>query len=208
MGVDYTTTLSGAQNGSAVRIEGTDTFTHGLFITDLVHMPGGICGTWPAWWLLGDTSTNPAPTDPTGEIDIIENANDADINTSTLWAYKTGTCATNDYRSSMIGTLQKEKQNPSAKTKSCEGNEAGVGGCEIDGSSTDSFGAVSTRKVEESMRWNGRRASSKFSSFRELVCRVEIMGHWEVARIRRLGESRRHDLEEVVVWIVIFDSCQ
>lgn len=34
------------------------------------------------------------------------------------------------------------------------------------------------------------------------------MGHWEVARTRRLGESRRHGLEEVVVWIVIFDSCQ
>jgi hypothetical protein len=140
MGVDYTTNLSGGQNKSAVRIEGTNTFTHGLFITDLANMPGGICGTWPAWWLLGDTSTNPAPTDPTGEIDIIENVNDADINTSTLWAYKTGTCATNDFGSSMIGTLQ--KQDPSAKTQSCEGDEAGVGGCEIDDSRTDSFGTT------------------------------------------------------------------
>lgn len=138
MGVDYNTPLSGNENRSAVRIEGNDQYTHGLFITDLAHMPGGICGTWPAWWLLGDTATNPRPNDPAGEIDIIENVNTEDINTSTLWAYKTGTCSTNDYGSQMIGNLQKD--NPGDKTLSCHGTEEGIGGCEIDDSRTNSFG--------------------------------------------------------------------
>jgi hypothetical protein len=52
MGVDFNTTLTGNNNRSAVRIEGTDEYTHGLFIIDVAHMPGGICGTWPAWCKL------------------------------------------------------------------------------------------------------------------------------------------------------------
>jgi beta-glucanase (GH16 family) len=58
----------------SVRIESTSSWTHGLFIIDLVHMPstndGSGCGTWPAFWLLG-SGTWPY----NGEIDIIEGAN-------------------------------------------------------------------------------------------------------------------------------------
>lgn len=32
----------------SVRLESKDAFTKGLFIIDLLHMPGGTCGVWPA----------------------------------------------------------------------------------------------------------------------------------------------------------------
>lgn len=32
----------------SVRITSQKSWTHALFISDIVHMPGGICGTWPA----------------------------------------------------------------------------------------------------------------------------------------------------------------
>lgn len=36
----------------AVRLISDNTYSHGLFVLDLSHMPWG-CGTWPAFWLLG-----------------------------------------------------------------------------------------------------------------------------------------------------------
>jgi hypothetical protein len=49
MGVDYKTTLnSGGPGRKSVRISSKKSWTHGLFIADIKHMPGGICGTWPA----------------------------------------------------------------------------------------------------------------------------------------------------------------
>ena len=46
MGVDHTNTApSGRQS---VRISSTSTYQHGLVVLDLSHMPGSICGTWPA----------------------------------------------------------------------------------------------------------------------------------------------------------------
>jgi beta-glucanase (GH16 family) len=43
---------NGGPGRPAVRIVSDNTYTHGLFILDLNHMPYG-CGTWPAFWLLG-----------------------------------------------------------------------------------------------------------------------------------------------------------
>lgn len=49
---------SGGPGRPAVRLISDNTYTHGLFILDLNHMPYG-CGTWPAFWLLGpDWPTN------------------------------------------------------------------------------------------------------------------------------------------------------
>lgn len=31
----------------SVRITSTQKYNHGLFIADIAHMPGGVCGTWP-----------------------------------------------------------------------------------------------------------------------------------------------------------------
>ncbi len=47
IGVDHTNVASGSGRDS-VRIVSNKSYNHGLFILDLAHMPGGICGTWPA----------------------------------------------------------------------------------------------------------------------------------------------------------------
>ncbi|KAK4550137.1 hypothetical protein LTR36_003104 [Oleoguttula mirabilis] len=68
---------NGGSGRPAVRIISDNTYTHGLFILDLVHMPWG-CGTWPAYWLLG-------PNWPyNGEIDIIEGVSTGTLNTVSL----------------------------------------------------------------------------------------------------------------------------
>ena len=49
MGVDYNTTLTPTGQGrKSVRITSQKSWTHGLFIADILHMPDSICGTWPA----------------------------------------------------------------------------------------------------------------------------------------------------------------
>ena len=65
MGVDHTNM---APNGRAsVRLTSNKAYNAGsLVILDLQHMPGGICGTWPAFWTVGPNWPNG------GEIDIIE----------------------------------------------------------------------------------------------------------------------------------------
>lgn len=47
IGVDSTNVASGTGRKS-IRITSNKSYNHGLFILDLAHMPGGICGTWPA----------------------------------------------------------------------------------------------------------------------------------------------------------------
>lgn len=50
IGVDSTTVIgSKSKTGrKAVRLNSKVVYSHGLFIADFTHMPGGICGTWPA----------------------------------------------------------------------------------------------------------------------------------------------------------------
>lgn len=36
-----------------VRLESKRSYDSGLVIIDVKHMPGGICGVWPALWMLG-----------------------------------------------------------------------------------------------------------------------------------------------------------
>jgi hypothetical protein len=47
IGVDSTNTASGSGRQS-VRLTSTTTYNKGLFILDLAHMPGSVCGSWPA----------------------------------------------------------------------------------------------------------------------------------------------------------------
>ncbi len=51
MGVDATAIAPDGRG--AVRVSSKQSFQHALVIADIVHMPGGICGTWPAFWMLG-----------------------------------------------------------------------------------------------------------------------------------------------------------
>lgn len=65
MGVDHTNVVTSGR--SSVRLTSTASYNAGsLIILDLEHMPGGICGTWPAFWMVGPNWPNG------GEIDIIE----------------------------------------------------------------------------------------------------------------------------------------
>ncbi|CZT12645.1 related to mixed-linked glucanase precursor MLG1 [Rhynchosporium agropyri] len=78
MGVDHTTVNPPFPGRASVRLESKKAYNHGLFITDIAHMPGSICGDWPAWWLFGPNWPN------NGEIDIIEEINRQGTNIMTL----------------------------------------------------------------------------------------------------------------------------
>jgi hypothetical protein len=47
VGVDSSNVASGSGRQS-VRLTSTASYTHGLFVLDLAHMPGSVCGSWPA----------------------------------------------------------------------------------------------------------------------------------------------------------------
>ncbi|KAK6607768.1 endo-1,3(4)-beta-glucanase [Botrytis cinerea] len=69
MGVDYVNVVTTGR--PSVRIQSKESYTHGLIIADLAHMPASICGTWPAFWTV-NTTNYPRY----GEIDILENINE------------------------------------------------------------------------------------------------------------------------------------
>jgi hypothetical protein len=78
LGVDSTTVAP--QGRGAIRVTSSQSFQHALVIADIAHMPGGICGTWPAMWMLGANKTWPDG----GEIDIVEGVNAQAGNKMTL----------------------------------------------------------------------------------------------------------------------------
>ena len=83
MGVDSSDNLTGKQvrGRPSIRIESKKTYQGGLFISDIQHMPGSICGVWPAFWTFGANRAN-YPND--GEIDILENISENTVNLETL----------------------------------------------------------------------------------------------------------------------------
>lgn len=121
IGVDYTTQNPiGGRN--SVRVSSSQTYTKGLFIADIEHMPGGICGTWPAFWSFG-------PNWPrSGEIDIIEGVNSATTDTITL--HTSPGCTVNNYNSA-AGTMTLE-------TDCSAGNSND--GCGVSTTNTNAYG--------------------------------------------------------------------
>ncbi|ESZ96632.1 glycoside hydrolase family 16 protein [Sclerotinia borealis F-4128] len=77
MGVDYVNVVTTGR--PSVRIQSKETYTHGLIIADLAHMPASICGTWPAFWTVNSTNYPQY-----GEIDILENINEKTVSLQTL----------------------------------------------------------------------------------------------------------------------------
>ena len=81
LGVDYTKTTTTGR--ASVRVTSKKSYTKGLFIADIAHMPAGTagsssCGLWPAFWMFG-------PNWPSsGEIDILEGVNSQPANAITL----------------------------------------------------------------------------------------------------------------------------
>ncbi|PYH50049.1 glycoside hydrolase family 16 protein [Aspergillus saccharolyticus JOP 1030-1] len=123
MGVDHTNVASSGRE--SVRLTSNSQYTHGLFIVDLAHMPGGICGTWPAFWLLGSDWPN------NGEIDIIEGVNQQTNDLMTL--HTSDGCTINN--SGFTGTLV---------TSNCyvyAADQSSNAGCGITSSSSQSFGS-------------------------------------------------------------------
>ncbi|KAJ5826435.1 hypothetical protein N7474_003573 [Penicillium riverlandense] len=89
LGVDHTTKLSpGGKGRDSVRIGTKKYYDQSLVIADIAHMPGSICGSWPAFWSVGMEW----PQD--GEIDIIEGVNLQEHNEIVM--HTSGTCSLTD----------------------------------------------------------------------------------------------------------------
>lgn len=57
LGVDST---NHAPNGrSSLRLESKSSYSTGLVIADIAHMPNSVCGTWPAFWMIGQRLFHP-----------------------------------------------------------------------------------------------------------------------------------------------------
>lgn len=111
LGVDHTNTLdpNGAGRDS-VRVESKLFYKQGLYIVDIEHMPGSVCGTWPAFWSVGPRW----PQD--GEIDIVEGVNKNEYNEIVL--HTSGSCgisADND----MTGTVSSTECGEASGTIGC-----------------------------------------------------------------------------------------
>ncbi|KAI9887436.1 MAG: hypothetical protein M1823_000773 [Watsoniomyces obsoletus] len=114
MGVDHQNV---ALNGRpSVRVSSKKSYNKVLIVADMNHMPGGACGTWPAFWTLG-------PNWPfNGELDIVEGINDQ---TKNLVAFHTGVdCLLNGTAQSGRVTSPNCNNDPSKPiNKGCQSEE-------------------------------------------------------------------------------------
>ncbi|KAI4132541.1 MAG: hypothetical protein LQ338_000640 [Usnochroma carphineum] len=77
LSVDSSSVASG-RGRKSVRVTSKASYNHALIIINVGHMPGNICGVWPAFWTTG-------PNWPSnGEIDILEGVNKQSTNKMTL----------------------------------------------------------------------------------------------------------------------------
>ncbi|KAJ5863508.1 hypothetical protein N7455_007576 [Penicillium solitum] len=123
IGVD-SSNIASSPGRQSVRLSSTKSYTHGLVILDLEHMPGSVCGTWPAFWMLGDNWPS------NGEIDIIEGVNQQSTNQVAL--HTSPECSIND--SGFSGSVV---------TNNCDveaSGQAANAGCAITSKSTESYG--------------------------------------------------------------------
>ncbi|CAG8977061.1 hypothetical protein HYALB_00005769 [Hymenoscyphus albidus] len=122
LGVDSTTVKP--QGGrQSTRLESKKSWTKGLFVADVKHMPGNACGIWPAFWTFGETPTHPWPQ--MGEIDILEGVNTQTNNSVTL--HTSSGCTISSAGTSPLSNLQ---------GTNCEGTT----GCSSHSNNPASFG--------------------------------------------------------------------
>lgn len=125
LGVDYRTENPTAGRRST-RISSTNTYSSGLFVADIEHMPVG-CGVWPAFWTFG-------PSWPTnGEIDIIEGVNSQTTDSITLHTSE-GCTMTN------TGSQSDTVFSTGASSVDC-GADGGYSGCSLETTNTNAYGA-------------------------------------------------------------------
>jgi len=110
LGVDHTT-VNPSPGRASVRLSSTKAYNHGVFIADIAHMPGSICGVWPAFWLFGPNWPN------SGEIDVIEGVNVAGTDTITL--HTAAGCTINTAGSKAGTTLQNSNCNAANGNTGC-----------------------------------------------------------------------------------------
>jgi len=123
MGVDST---SVGQGRKTVRIETFNQIKYNMLILDLAHMPGSICGLWPAFWTFGPNW----PFWPAaGEIDIIEGVNRDKTNSATL--HTNGGCQFNGVGRDHTGSV---------KFDNCDSNVNGNSGCGVQVNKGGSYG--------------------------------------------------------------------
>ena len=132
MNVDSTNTFDSTKayyniNGvgrPSVRIESKSSWTHGLIVADIAHMPFA-CGAWPAFWTLG-SGTWPG----NGELDIIEGWNDQTTNFAS--AHVNNACK-----------LTQTGQTGTVADTNCNYNDPfpNYTGCKVVDSRSQSFGA-------------------------------------------------------------------
>ncbi|PRP74680.1 endo-1,3(4)-beta-glucanase [Planoprotostelium fungivorum] len=120
MGVDHSNVQWGGR--SAVRLSSKASFTTGLLILDLDHMPGSVCGTWPAFWTVGSNWPY------NGEIDIIEGVNNGETNQVTM--HTNAGCSVSGWRN-MTG---------SSVGSNCDVATTGNAGCGVTLNKANSYG--------------------------------------------------------------------
>jgi len=109
MGVDHT---NNAPNGrQSVRITSNKSWTKGLFVLILSHMPGGQCGSWPAFWTVGANWPN------NGEIDIIEGVNKNTVDQMTL--HTSSNCQMIGYRNMTGQSVGNDCESPGNNNAGC-----------------------------------------------------------------------------------------
>jgi Glycosyl hydrolases family 16 len=124
LGVDHTTYYPSSPGRESVRLSSNKAYTHGLFIADVSHMPGSICGVWPAFW------TTYTPNWPnSGEIDIIEGVN---LQTTDSITLHTAPGCTIDTSGSQSGTVLADSN--------CNSNDAN-NGCSVSTTTANAYGS-------------------------------------------------------------------
>ncbi|KJZ78431.1 hypothetical protein HIM_02469 [Hirsutella minnesotensis 3608] len=80
LGVENKTAYTNGEMRNSFRLESRRTHGHGLIVARFSHLPKPVCGSWPAFWTLGQGR----PWPQAGEIDIYEGSNEASINKPVL----------------------------------------------------------------------------------------------------------------------------
>lgn len=164
LGVDYINQISAnasppAPGRPSVRVSSKKTYTEGLFVADIYHMPSGLydhdddssssfssfsskdknaknksssCGLWPAFWTFG-------PSWPSsGEIDILEGVNTQSTNSITL--HTSGTENTSKKGADGGGSCNISSTGSMSDTKLAADDCASSTGCKQDTTGGDSTG--------------------------------------------------------------------
>ncbi|EME79233.1 glycoside hydrolase family 16 protein, partial [Pseudocercospora fijiensis CIRAD86] len=111
----------------SVRISSKNSYNTALIVLDLDHMPGSICGLWPAFWTLGPNWPN------NGEVDIIEGVSCSTSNSMTL---HTGPGCSLDSSTSSNKAFSGAVENANCVSAGDDNT-----GCQIATSSTNTYGA-------------------------------------------------------------------